>query len=241
MSSKYRAIIIDDERLARNDLKILLADFDQIDIIGEAENVSIAEKMIRQLKPDVVFLDIQLTGESGFDLIEKLDILPKIIFVTAFDEYAIRAFEANALDYLLKPINPARLANSIERLSIQEGIKDESSRQLEYHDRLFLNLNSQFRFLKVSSILSISAAGDYSQILTATGLKGLVKKSMKEWEKRLPGQYFCRIHRSSIINLEYIEKLEKWHNYSYRVYLKGEQQPYMMSRRYASRLKQRLG
>jgi len=241
MKSKIRAIIVDDERLARNDLKLLLKEFKQIEIIGEAENVSAAGKAIRELKPDVIFLDIQLTGESGFDLIEKLDHLPEIIFVTAFDEYAIRAFEINALDYLLKPVNPTRLARALERLAQPIQRKTENVRSLLYEDRLFVNINSQFRFVKVSSILSISAAGDYSQILTATGQKGLVQKSMKEWEKRLPAQYFCRIHRSTIINMEHIERLEKWYNYTYRVYLKGIEKPYIISRRYAAQLKHKLG
>lgn len=241
MKNKFSAVIVDDERLARNDLRLLLSEFEIVEIIGEADNVISAEKIIRKLKPEVVFLDIQLTGESGFDLVDRLDELPKIIFVTAFDEYAMRAFEINALDYLLKPVNPKRLAHSLERLTMPDRKKEENVRSLLYDDRLFVNLNNQFRFIKVSSILSISAAGDYSKILTASDQKGLVQKSMKEWEKRLPEQYFCRIHRSTIINMENIERLEKWHNYAYRVYLKGLEQPYIMSRRYASQLKHKLG
>lgn len=241
MKNKFSAVIVDDERLARNDLRLLLSEFEIVEIIGEADNVISAEKIIRKLKPEVVFLDIQLTGESGFDLVDRLDELPKIIFVTAFDEYAMRAFEINALDYLLKPVNPKRLAHSLERLTMPDRKTEENVRSLLYDDRLFVNLNNQFRFIKVSSILSISAAGDYSKILTASDQKGLVQKSMKEWEKRLPEQYFCRIHRSTIINMENIERLEKWHNYAYRVYLKGLEHPYIMSRRYASQLKHKLG
>ncbi|UCF63492.1 MAG: response regulator, partial [bacterium] len=178
MKNKFSAVIVDDERLARNDLRLLLSEFEIVEIIGEADNVISAEKIIRKLKPEVVFLDIQLTGESGFDLVDRLDELPKIIFVTAFDEYAMRAFEINALDYLLKPVNPKRLAHSLERLTMPDRKTEENVRSLLYDDRLFVNLNNQFRFIKISSILSISAAGDYSKILTASDQKGLVQKSM---------------------------------------------------------------
>lgn len=242
MKNQYKALIVDDERLARNDLKTLLSEIDNIQVVGEAENVSTAVKVIQDLHPDVIFLDIQMPGESGFDLLEKIEIKSKIIFITAFDEFAIRAFEINALDYLLKPVNPERLKKAIERITTSErDSKGVSNRNLEYGDRLFLTIDRKINFLKIDTIISINSAGDYTEILTSNNKKFLAHKSMKEWEMRLPEQYFCRIHRSTIINMEYIERLEEWFNHSLRVYLKGVEKPYLMSRRYVAKLKEKLG
>jgi len=239
MKKQYNALIVDDERLSRKELISMLADFEYIKVIGEAENVISASKAIEEFKPDIVFLDIQMPGESGFDLFDKTDIRGKVIFVTAYDEYAFRAFEVNAFDYLLKPVNPERLRSTLERLELPA--KEAQVKELKYDDRLFLMLNTHMKFIKISSLLSISAAGDYSEIITREGQKGLVHKSMNEWEERLPENYFCRIHRSTIINLEYIEKIEEWFNHSFRVFLKGADSPYIMSRRYASKIREKFG
>ncbi len=241
MKKPFNVLIIDDERLARKDLISLLRDHDNIVVVGEADDVPSAARAIEKLTPDVIFLDIQMPGESGFDLLEKTEVDARIIFVTAYDEYAIRAFEVNALDYLLKPVSPDRLAKALERLESQDQDMRTRTRQLQYDDRLFLMLGTHFKFLKVDTILNISAAGDYSEVLTSDGNRGLTAKSMKEWETRLPAQHFIRIHRSSIINMEFIERVEEWFNYSFRVYLKGVAEPYVISRRYATRLKERLG
>jgi two-component system LytT family response regulator len=241
MQKPLTAIIIDDERLARKDLASLLSEHPAINVVGEADNVSAAIIAIEQLNPDVIFLDIQMPGESGFDLLNKINIKAKVIFVTAFDEYAIRAFEVNALDYLLKPVNPDRLARAIERLEQIDEAEPIELRKLKYDDRLFLMIDNKMKFLKLKTIVCVSAAGDYSEILMADKQKGLALKSMKEWEVRLPEEYFCRIHRSTIINMEYIDRLEEWFNYSYRVYLKGIEKPLIMSRRYVMKLKKRLG
>ncbi len=241
MKTKFKSLIVDDERLARKDLITLLSEFDNIEIAGEADSVSSARNQIEKLHPDLIFLDIQMPGESGFELLEKIDNRLKVIFVTAFDEYAIRAFEVNALDYLLKPISPERLVKTIEKLESQSDSQQAEERRLDYDDHMFITLNSHMKFLKIKSILSISAAGDYSEILTTDKTRGLVLKSMKEWEKRLPEQHFCRIHRSTIINMDYIDRLEEWFNYSYLVYLRTLEKPLIISRRYVSRLKDRLG
>lgn len=239
MPSQLTTLVVDDERLARKDLISLLSEHPNIKIVGEADNASAAIQAIEQLHPDVIFLDIQMSGESGFDLLNKIKEEAKIIFVTAFDEYAIRAFEANALDYLLKPVNPERLTRTIERLEQKEEAEPSELRKLNYDDRLFLLLDDQMKFLKIKTILSISATRDYSEVVTADKQKVLALKSMKKWEARLPDDYFCRIHRSTIINIEYIDRLEEWFNYSYRVYVKGMEQPLVMSRRYVAKLKQR--
>jgi two-component system LytT family response regulator len=241
MAKHFNALIVDDERLARKDLISLLRPYAQVSVIGEADSVPSAVKAIQKLNPDVIFLDIQMPGDSGFDLLEKTDIEAHIIFVTAYDEYAIRAFEVNALDYLLKPVNPDRLAKALEKLESRDQETRTRTQRLDYEDRLFLMLGRHFKFLKVKAILAISAAGDYSEVISSDGTKGLALKSMKEWETRLPMQNFIRIHRSTVINMEFIERIEEWFNYSFRVYLKGVEEPYVISRRYATRLKERLG
>jgi len=237
----YRAILVDDERLARNDLRLLLGKHESVTIVGEAANGLEALDLINEVSPDLVFLDIQMPGINGFDVLEHISSDIKVIFVTAFDEYALRAFEVNALDYVLKPVNPERLRQSLERLEQLPETTTEEPRELEYHDRLLLKLDTSLGFLKVSNIISITSAGDYSEVLCADKpRKILVHKSMAEWETRLPQSFFNRIHRTSIVNMEYVDRLEEWFNNSYRVYMKGFEEPYVMSRRYVAKLKQKL-
>jgi len=219
----------------------MLAEHDIIDVAGEAETVKQAAELVNAKNPDVLFLDIQLPGETGFDLLEKISPACKIIFVTAFDAYAIRAFEVNALDYLLKPINPARLAQAIERLTTHDSALVPPVRDLEYEDRLFIEVDERSRLLKVSDIIVISAMGDYSQILSCDGQKSLVLKPLKDWEERLPAKHFTRIHRSTIVNLEYVERVESWFNRSYRIHIRQIPEPLVMSRRYAARFKTTFG
>jgi two-component system LytT family response regulator len=236
----YRAVIVDDERLARSELRSLLAAHTDVEVVGEADSVDAAADVIGREQPNVVFLDIQLAGETGFDLLPLMENEPDVIFVTAYEQHAIRAFEVNALDYLLKPVTPDRLAVALEKL-VAPRRPEVSKVPLKYEDRLFLRLDDRMAFLRVDSIKSVNAAGDYSYVLTSEGRKRLVHKPLKEWETRLPGNFFLRIHRSTIVNMEYVERLEPWSNYSYRVYLRGSSDPLVMSRRYAAKAKDRLG
>ncbi|MFZ5517958.1 MAG: LytR/AlgR family response regulator transcription factor [Candidatus Zhuqueibacterota bacterium] len=241
MNKQFSALIVDDERLARKDIRSMLSEFANIHVAGEAEDVPSALEAVQRLNPDVIFLDIQMPGESGFDLLNKIDSDVNVIFITAFDEYAIRAFEINALDYLLKPVSPERLRLSIERL--EQGQKSEPSelRPLTHEDRLFLMIDNRMKFLRINTIMCITAAGDYSEIISSEGIRGLAHKSMREWEQRLPESHFIRIHRSTIINMDFIDRLEEWFNYSFRVYLKHIEKPVVLSRRYVAKLKERLG
>ena len=241
MQKKFSAFIVDDERLARADLISMLTGYKNIEVVGEASDVASGAKAIKTSNPDIIFLDIQMPGETGFDLLEKVPIDSKIVFVTAYDEYAIRAFEVNALDYLLKPVNHERLSQTIERLELDKMIDEEDLSQLDYSDSLFLTMNNQLKFLKINTIVAISSAGDYSEVADTDGLTQLTGKSMKEWEKRLPPKHFVRIHRSTIINLDFIRRTEKWFNYSYRVYMEGIEKPFLISRRYVVKLKNLLG
>ena len=238
MKQNLRALIVDDERLARNKLRAMLAEFPNVEIIGEADGVGSAIERIEESKPDVVFLDIQMPGASGFDLLEKIEGDFKIIFVTAYDEFAIRAFEVNALDYLLKPVKSERLRQAIERLETYPAKTPDKT--LEYDDFLFVNFGKQSKFLQISSIKCICAAGVYSEIYTDEGAKALILKPLSDWERRLPTKNFLRIHRSTIVNLEFVARVENRFNYSFQIYLRGETKPFAMSRRYAARLKDKL-
>ena len=238
---KYKTIIVDDERLARREMRGLLAEFNEIEIVGEAENLSEAVALIQKEKPQIVFLDIQLSaGENGFELLEKVAPDFKLIFVTAFDAYAIRAFEVNALDYLLKPVNPERLAKAIARLEEEKHEEKTDFRPLEFDDRIFLEVGERSVFLKVADISHIKAAGDYTEIFTVDKRKFLIEKPLAEWEARLPEKHFLRIHRQTIINLEEILEIETWFNRTFQVRLKKCAEPLAVSRRYAVKLKSKF-
>ncbi len=240
MNTKYHAVIVDDESLARKDLTAVISEFNEIEIVGEAKNVETAIDIINAKDPNLIFLDIKMPGESGFDLIEYINETTHIVFVTAFDEYAIRAFEINALDYLLKPVTNERMALTLEKLSDMESKKEGELKKLLYDDQIFLKLNNKYHFLKVSNILQICSEGDYSKIETKSGEKSLALKAMKEWEERLPENHFVRIHRSTIVNTDEIDRIEPWYNNAHLVYLKGIKKPAVMSRRYFSKIKEKL-
>lgn len=241
-SRKIKAIIVDDEELARQDLSNLLKDFPVIEVIGEADNAESGRQLIEKTEPDVVFLDIQMPDQSGFEMLKNLHTDAGIIFVTAYDDYAIRAFEVNAQDYLLKPVNKERLALAIEHLlSDEEAPETGEFRKFDYSDNLFIQMDNCYHLIKISSLIKITAAGNYTEIFTHGSVCGLVSKTMYEWEARLPEKKFARIHRNAIVNLDYIDRMEEWFNYSYKVFLKGVEEPLVMSRRYATRMKEKLG
>lgn len=241
MPDKFKALIVDDEALARKDLRAVIPKDGSIDIIAEADSVQTAKEMIEKYDPDVIFLDIQMPGESGFDLLPFINHEIQIIFVTAFDEYAIRAFEVNALDYLMKPVSEDRLTLSIQKLKDKDLSISTEPASLKKDDHLFVKLTNTYHFIRIADIVKIAAADDYSEVYLEKGSRILVLKSMKEWESRLPDNTFIRIHRSTIINLEKVERVEPWFNNSYKVYLIGEDEPAVMSRRYFAVLKKKLG
>lgn len=239
----YTAIVVDDERLARRELKRLLEEGhrDQVRVVGEAATVEEAVTVARLHDPDLVFLDIHLAGQSGFDLLPLLDRTVTVVFVTAFDRYAIRAFEVNALDYLLKPVAPERLATTLARLSRSTAVESAATQVLTYEDRLFLRLDDRMAFLRLRDIVAILAAGDNAVLHLADGRQARGRKSLREWVDRLPERNFVRIHRSTIVNLEFVERLEEWSHFTYRVYLRGLAEPLQMSRRWGARVRSRLG
>jgi len=241
MSSMRNAIIVDDERLARRELRAMLEEShaSTVRVVAEAESVRTAAELVQTCDADVVFLDVQLAGESGLELLPLIDPSVAVVFVTAFDQYAVRAFEVNALDYLLKPVAPARLARAVDRLARPNDGPTGSpvAPKLEYQDRLFLRLDDRMGFVKVADIVSIVSDGDYSIVRLAGGRTHRARKSLRDWAARLPENAFARVHRSTIVNLEFVERVEEWSHFSYRLYLRGQSEPVVLSRRYAGQLK----
>lgn len=239
-----RTLIIDDERLARKELNSLLEKFPEIEVIGECANADEAREAIHKEKPDLIFLDIQMPGESGFDLLETLEYQPKVIFVTAFDTYAIRAFEVNALDYILKPIEDDRLASAIKKVqsetedSENAETDDSTDGQLRLDDQIFLKDGEKCWFVALKDIRYFESEGNYVRVFFDSQ-KPLILKSLNNLEKRLDEKDFFRISRKFIVNLKEIIHIEPWFNGGLQIRLKSDV-TLEVSRRQASRFKELL-
>ncbi len=221
-----KAIIIDDERLARNELKKLLQEHPEIEIIEEATNATEGIEKIESLNPDLIFLDIQMPGKTGFDLLSELERAPKVIFTTAYDEYAFKAFEVNALDYLLKPIEPKRLSDAIQKVQ-QELTKEKlgihgiaNKGPLTDADQVFVKDGERCWFVKLAEVRLFESVGNYAKVFFGTN-KPLVLKSLNALEERLDERTFFRANRKHIINVKWIEKIEPFFNGGLLVELKG--------------------
>ncbi|HEY6902149.1 MAG TPA: response regulator [Puia sp.] len=222
-----RAVIIDDERLARNELKKLLLDFPEIEVIAEAANAAEGVEKIDSLNPDLIFLDIQMPGKTGFDMLSELERAPNVIFTTAYDEYALKAFEVNALDYLLKPVEPKRLADALQKLQVEED-KDPISDHtisvnrsiLNEHDQVFVKDGERCWFVKLSDIRLFESVGNYAKVYFGPN-KPLILKSLNALEERLDEKVFFRANRKHIVNLRLIEKIEPYFNGGLLLEMKG--------------------
>ena len=221
-----RAIIIDDERLARAELKKLLQDYPEVEVIDEAANADEGINKIDSLQPDLVFLDIQMPGKTGFDMLAELERAPHVIFTTAYDEYALKAFEVNALDYLLKPIEPKRLADAMQKLHVVETkenhIAPENFNQsiLTEVDQVFVKDGERCWFVKLSDIRLFESVGNYAKVFFGAN-KPLILKSLNALEERLDPKTFFRANRKHIVNLRMIEKIEPYFNGGLLLELKG--------------------
>ncbi len=242
-----RTLIIDDERLARKELISLLENYPEIEVIGECANATEARESIHTLKPDLIFLDIQMPGESGFDLLETLECHPKVIFVTAFDSYAIRAFEVNALDYILKPVDDDRLAAAIKKVQNDSGEGSEEKddveggdgeKQLKMDDQIFLKDGEKCWFVTLKNIRYFESEGNYVRVFFDSS-KPLILKSLNNLEKRLDERDFFRINRKFIVNLKELIHIEPWFNGGLQIKLKSGE-TLEVSRRQASRFKELL-
>ena len=221
-----RAIIIDDERLARAELKKLLQDFPEIEVVDEAANAEEGIAKIDSLNPELVFLDIQMPGKTGFDMLSELERAPYVIFTTAYDEYALKAFEVNALDYLLKPVEPKRLADAIQKLHLTEqkenrtNIENVNNSLLSENDQVFVKDGERCWFVKLSDIRLFESVGNYAKVFFGTH-KPLILKSLNALEERLDEKTFFRANRKHIVNLRLIEKIEPYFNGGLLLELKG--------------------
>ncbi|MEQ8907630.1 MAG: LytTR family DNA-binding domain-containing protein [Vicingaceae bacterium] len=239
-----KAIIVDDERLARQELKNLLKEHPEIDVVEECNNADNAKNKIESLKPDLVFLDIQMPGKNGFELLEELTFVPRVVFTTAYDEYALKAFEVSAFDYLLKPIESGRLSETIDKL-LKEAEEDEerekgietsaSNAELGIEDQVFVKDGSRCWFVKLKNVSAFESEGNYVRVFFDQN-KPLILKSLNSLEKRLDSKHFFRANRKFIINLEWVTKIEEWFNGGFRVTLEDGKQ-IEISRRQASKLK----
>lgn len=224
-----KAIIIDDERLARTELRKLLQEFPEIEIVDEASNAEEGIHKIENHNPDLVFLDIQMPGKTGFDMLSELDHAPHVIFTTAYDEYALKAFEVNALDYLLKPVEPRRLADAVEKLrkSNSGGIIERNGHPhidpnhiLSEQDQVFVKDGERCWFVKLSEVRLFESVGNYAKVFFGSN-KPLILKSLNALEERLDEKVFFRANRKHIVNLRMIEKIEPYFNGGLLLELKG--------------------
>ncbi|MCE7066745.1 MULTISPECIES: LytR/AlgR family response regulator transcription factor [Dyadobacter] len=239
-----RTLIVDDERLARNELKRLLEPYTKIDIVGEAANAEEALVMIEELQPELLFLDIQMPGKNGFELLSSIEgKSPEVIFTTAYDEYAIKAFEFNALDYLLKPIDSERLKDTIHRIEENQAqpetpahAHERAEKVLGENDQVFVKDGEKCWFVKLGKIRLFESMGNYVR-LHFDDQKPLVLKSLNNLEERLEPNTYFRANRKHIINLHWIEKIEPWFSGGLLVTLQGGDK-IEISRRQAIRFKE---
>ena len=204
-----RAVIIEDSRLARKELKEMLGQYSHLEVIGEADSGDKAVELIKLLNPDLIFLDIHLPGKNGFQILEELDSVPAVIFTTAFDAYALRSFDFNTLDYLLKPISPERLETALqkaERLLIKTDSKDASGK-LGLMDRIFVKDRNQTWFVKLSQIRIFEAYGNYTRIYFDEHTP-LILKTLQQIYETVDDQLFIRANRQQLVNTQFVTSVE---------------------------------
>lgn len=235
-----KTIIVDDERLARKELRTLLEKFPEINIVDECGNAMEAKSSIERNDPDLIFLDIQMPGKTGLELINDLDVSPKIVFVTAYDEYAIKAFDVNATDYLLKPVSPERLEECVRKLiknekDHQDKVVLAQNQRLGEHDKVFLKDGEKCWYTTLGEIRLFESEGNYVRVFFGEH-KPLILKSLNTLEDRLDEKLFFRANRKFMVNLNYISSIETWFNGGLMATLKtGEKLE--ISRRQAVRFK----
>lgn len=226
-----RVIIVDDEPLARERIRTLAAAHADLEVVAECEDGASAVETIERLQPDLIFLDVQMPELDGFEVLEALEARPAVIFITAYDEHAVRAFEVNAVDYLLKPVEPARFEAALARVRSRSGERDpardaalelvlqELRRVRQRTARLVIRDGSKVGFVAVDQVDWIDASGNYARLHTASGIH-LLRETLKQLEQRLDPDRFVRIHRSLIVNLERITSVEPYFHGEYTLTLK---------------------
>lgn len=220
-----KVIIVDDERLARKELANMLKEFTQIEIVAECANANEAKVEIEKLKPDLIFLDIQMPEKTGFDLLEELDYMPYVIFVTAYDEFAIKAFEVNAFDYILKPVDSDRLSSAISKIQqefeeeIDKAEGNRKTEKLNYSNQLFIKDGEKCWFTKLEDVRYFESDGNYVKVHFGTE-KPMILRSLNKIEERLDENLFFRTSRKHIVNIKWIEKVDNWFSGGLKIKLK---------------------
>ena len=239
-----KTLIIDDERLARQELKSMLMPYDEIQIIGEASNADEALELIQSLNPDLIFLDVQMPGKDGFQLLQELNSVPQVVFVTAYDEYALKAFEVNAMDYLVKPVQTERLKEAVRKVNenyekeLRISSENRSRTKLTGQDQVFVKDGDKCWFVKLSDIRMFESDGNYVKVYFHN-FRPLIHKSLNSLEEKLDSNDFFRASRKYIINLKWVENMESWFNGGLMVTLKGGDK-LEISRRQAVKFKEMM-
>ncbi|MEO8933046.1 MAG: LytTR family transcriptional regulator DNA-binding domain-containing protein [Xanthomarina sp.] len=236
-----KAVIVEDSRLARNELKELLKAHKEIEVLGEAENVDEAFKLINETKPDLLFLDINMPEKDGFELLEMLDDVPITIFTTAFDEYAIKSFEYNAFDYLLKPINQIRFSKCIEKLienTNNESETNNNEQTFSLQKQIFIKDGEKCWLVKIQDISMFEIVGNYTRVFFDTD-KALIYKSLLQIEEKLPNDVFFRANRQQVINIHHVRKVVSWFGGKLKVEMNSGEEV-EVSRRQSSVFKDQL-
>lgn len=234
-----KAIVVEDSRIAREGLIEMLGEFAEVEIVGEAEHPAPALELIREKRPDVIFLDIHMPGETGFELLEKLDYIPRIIFTTAYSEYAIKSFDYHTIDYLLKPISQERLALAIAKLNtITNEASTEFKPPLEMNNKIFVKDDDKCHLVTLESIRYFESCKNHARIFFNKD-SAFVKKSLSQLEERLPKRFFFRANRQFIINLHAISAIEEAISDGYEVTMEDGKK-IAISRRQACELKELL-
>jgi two-component system LytT family response regulator len=244
MSATRNVLLIDDEPLARMELRRLLQAHPGVAVAGEAGTMADARALLSRPGYDLVFLDIQLRGGSGFDLLDSVAAGAQIVFVTAYDRFALRAFEVNALDYLLKPVSAARLATTLQRLGENRAAPvaatPAAGAKLSVEDRVFVKTGSATRFVPVASICAVRSAENYTEVLLHGGETLLVLRTLKSWEEVLPEATFLRIHRQALVNLARVKRIERGGEDEVLFHLDGPAVALPASRRQLAELRARF-
>lgn len=213
--SSIKTVIVEDSRLARNEIKELLKSHPELELVGEAENVDDGVALIKETKPDLLLLDINMPEKDGFELLEMLDEVPITVFTTAYDEYAIKSFEYNALDYLLKPISEKRFTLAMEKVkSIIENDKNGSNATMERltgNSQIFIKDGEKCWLVKIRDISHLEIVGNYTRVFFEDQ-RPMLYKSLNQVEEKLPEKYFFRANRQQIINTNFIKNVVPWFN-----------------------------
>ncbi len=246
LTSPLRALVIDDEPAARDDLRDMIAAHTGVTIVGEAGLISEARTQLARDDYTLVFLDVQLRGGTGFDLVPLVRAGASIVFVTGFERYAVRAFDVNALDYLVKPVAADRLATTLRKLSVSDSQLSAPSSQLSApalrtDDRIFLKNDQIARFVPLADLSAIVSRENYTDALLADGGRFFMRRTLKSWEESLPADLFLRVHRTTLVNLRHIERIADPEGETPELHLRGIATPVACSHRLSPELRRRLG